>query len=133
MTQINATVGSSTPVTLVATSIQEIIDKVTAQLGKAKAGAFTPLIQQYGPAFLQMGAQGITDWIQLAAQGDQFAAYQAILKNMSADDVVAQWGVISEAWKTQNAINAQAVAFQKNALAGILKGLVQIALVLVGL
>ena len=129
MTQANTT----PPVTLVATTIQEIIDKVTAQLGKSKAGAFTPLIQQYGPAFLQMGAQGITEWIQLAAQGDQFAAYQAILKNMSTEDVVAQWAVLSENWKTQNAINAQSVAFQKNALAGILNGLVQIALVLVGL
>ena len=117
----------------VVTTIADIVAKVTAQLGAAKAGAFTPLITEYGPAFLKMGADEIVAWIQLAAKGDSFAAQQAILAKMGNDDLVSQWAVLSNDWKTANAANAQAVAFQRNAVAGIVNGLVQIALALVGL
>lgn len=119
--------------TTLETAVATLTAKVTAQLGTAKAGAFTPLIQQYAPAFVAMTAAEIVAWIQLAAQGDAFAAQQALLAKMSNDDLVAQWGKLSDAWKAQNAINAQAVAFQRNAVAGIVNGLVQIALAMVGL
>lgn len=116
-----------------ATAIQTVTAKVEAQLGAAKAGAFTPLIQQYAPALVAMTSAEIVAWVQLAAKGDPFAAQQALLAKLSNADLVSQWTVIGEQWKTANAANAQAVAFQRNAVAGIVNGLVQIALAMVGL
>jgi hypothetical protein len=107
--------------------IVKVTKLVTEKLGETKAAALAPVIAQYGPALAQMTAAEIWAWLDLAAKGDAFKAYGAIVAKLPAQELVDEWDQINAKWQTANAQNAAAVAWQHEAMTAVLRALVTIA------
>jgi len=127
MTDTTATLVSQTA----ATATAQILTQVTAKLGQSQASALAPVITQYGPAFAAMSAAELWAWIDLAAQGDPYAAYAAILAKLPGQAVADEWKAMAGKWQTANAANAASLAWQRDAISAVLKALVTIAASLV--
>lgn len=108
-------------------TLDTIIANVKSKLGEAQAGALTPVIQQYGPAFVAMSAAEVWAFIALAVKGDPYKTYQAILAKLPDNALNDEWTKLNANWATANATNAASVAWQRDALGALLKALVGIA------
>lgn len=90
-------------------------------------------VAQYGPAFLAMTAEEIKAWLDLVIAGDVFKAYGDVLAKLPNADLLAEWGKLNTDWQTANAVNKARADLAKQALVGVMKVLVAIALAAVGL
>lgn len=92
-----------------------------------------PWADEYGPALLKMGAQGLKDWIQKLIKGDTLSAYKDVLANMDNAALLAEGRQLDAQWDSLNADNAESLSLQKKALTKLLEILLTIALATVGL
>ncbi len=88
-------------------------------------------VDEYGPAFLQMTADEVKEFIEMLIRGDTSAAYQAVLDKMSSEGVVEEWIGIADDWATANKANAERIALQQQAAMTALSILLKIATALV--
>ncbi|MCL2647558.1 MAG: hypothetical protein FWD61_11225 [Phycisphaerales bacterium] len=112
-------------------AVQEIVERVTAKLGKTQAAALAPVIAQYGPAFAAMTAADIWAWIELATRGDPYKSYAAIIARLPNQELADEWAAINQKMQSANIQNAATVAWQRDAIGALLKALVAIAATLV--
>lgn len=110
---------------------EEIVAKVNAKLGQTQAAALAPVLAQYAPAFAAMSAAEIWAWIDLATKGDEAKAFAAIVVKMQNPELINEWSALNTKWQTANEANAVAIAWQREAVAAVLKALVTIAASLV--
>lgn len=87
----------------------------------------------YGPAFLDMTAGEIQAWIELLIRGQAMLAYQTVLSRLPSTALLAEWTKINSEWQTANDRNAARISLQKEALFGVLKILLAVALAAAGL
>jgi len=111
--------------------VQPIIERVAERLGKSQADLLAPLILQYGPAFAAMSVAEVWSWIDLAARGDPYKSYAAIVAKLPNQQLAGEWTSINQKMQTANVQNAVNVAWQRDAVCALLKGLVAIAASLV--
>lgn len=94
---------------------------------------WSPVIDQYGPAFVAMTADEIWAWLMLAAKGDAYAAHKAVIEKLPNAELLNQWTSTNAEWQTANTKNASRIAWQRDALFAVMKVLVAMAGVAVGL
>ncbi len=106
-------------------TIDELKSKLPAEL--------QPWADEYGPALITMGAEGVKAFIDRLIKGDIEGAYKAILEKMDNASLLDEWTTLNAAWQSENVRNAARLEVQRNALAVLLRILLAIALAGVGL
>ena len=94
---------------------------------------FKPIVMQYGPALAAMTAEEFCVWLTLLINGNDGAAWRALLAKLIGPDLVAEWDKLNAKWDAANATNADRVALQKSAIVAVLKVLLVASLSWVGL
>ena len=90
------------------------------------------IVDQYGPAFLEMTSEEIWAWLNRALKGDMYESYKSVLEKLPNSDLLDSWESISADWQDANLANASSIAWQKDALNAILRVLVVMATAVVG-
>lgn len=105
--------------------LDQLIDKAPAHL--------KPLAIQYGPALVQWTTEELWQWIDLLARGKWEEAQASLLASLDEPDLLAEFESINEDMADANVINAQQRSMMRDAAIAILKGVMVIALAMVGL
>ena len=96
-------------------------------------GLSADFISAYGPAILAMSNKEIISLIELIASGKEIEAWGLVLEQKHGPDVVAEFKAITAGFNSANKANADSIALQKSAITSIMRGVLAIALTLVGL
>jgi len=92
-----------------------------------------PVVQKYGPGLVAMTADEFCAWMDLMINGDDAAAWQALLAKMPNAALLEAWNTKAAEWAAANEKNAARAALQKEATLAVLKVLLGAALAMVGL
>lgn len=106
-------------------TLEELLAKVPPK--------FQGIAKEYGPALIKMTLDELNAWIILIARGDVAEAYNKVLDQTTAEDLLISWGNIDAEWAAANVESVKRIALQKSAAISILKVLLSIAITLVGL
>lgn len=105
------------------------LDELKAQL----PAAYTPVIDQYGPALITMTTTEIWAWVAKIAQGKTDEAYKTLLGRLPNGDLLAEFEAVNTAWSNANSANAARLALQRQAWEAVIRVCLTAALALVGL
>ena len=92
-----------------------------------------PWAEEYGPALLKMGAEGVKAFIEKLLAGDVDGAYQDVLNNMENNELLDKMLKIRSNWTSLKNKNADDITVQKAAGAALAMILLTIAIATVGL
>ena len=92
-----------------------------------------PVVAKYGPGLVAMTAQEFCDWLEMMINGDERAAWEALLAKMPNTALLDAWKKKADEWQAANEKNVARVALQKEAMLAVLKVLLAGVLAMVGL
>lgn len=105
------------------------LDELKSRLGEE----LRPLVDKYGPAFLEMSKAEVVAWIDLVANGKAAEAWEAVLAKLPNAGLLDAWKRLDGDWALANREEAARRELARRAGMEILKVLLMVAVAAVGL